>query len=220
LNEVSDDIGYITQDPHFIDYLTVLDNLKLCSMDDRLIDTLLAEFGLSEKKYSYPSTLSGGEKQRVAIIQALLGEKDILFFDEPTASLDKENKILIFKILEELKKSKLIICSSHDDEAIVYADEIIDFNDLSNIQTNSKINVNPAVIKTNKIQKKRKLQTYINKMYSYPGREKKSRIILIVVFIFTFFALCICDTPKNKTESNIKYTYHLNQIQVACHNVN
>jgi ABC-type multidrug transport system ATPase subunit len=79
LDKVSCHIAYITQDPHFIDYLTVLDNLKLCSTDDEHIKALLYEFGLADKKDNYPNTLSGGEKQRVAIIQALLSEKNILY---------------------------------------------------------------------------------------------------------------------------------------------
>jgi len=152
--------------------------------------------------------------------QLLPAKVDILFFDEPTAALDRENKVIIFKTLEKLKKNKLIICSSHDDEAMIYADEIIDFNKLENLHTSFKKSSKSVDFEKNKTKKKRKLQPFMNKLYSFPGREKKSRIILIIVFVLAFFSLCICDTPENKTESNIEYTYHLNQIQVTCHGIN
>ncbi|MDD4592750.1 MAG: ATP-binding cassette domain-containing protein [Parabacteroides sp.] len=223
MDKASDHIGYITQDPHFIDYLTVIDNLKLCSTDDKEIETMLSRLGLSDKKNSYPQKLSGGEKQRVAIIQALLSGKSILLLDEPTASLDKENKILIFKTLENLKSSKLILCCSHDDEALAYADQIVDFNNLGNIQiplsTVQTANSNPIDAKPNSDASKRKLQPFMNKLYTYPKREKKSRRLLIIVFIFAFFALCLCDTPQSKTESNIEYVYKLNQYYIISKNI-
>ncbi|GFZ29527.1 hypothetical protein CSC2_00530 [Clostridium zeae] len=217
-NKISNDIGYITQDTHFIDYLTVFDNLRLCSTDDEYIMEFLKKFGLVDIKDNYPITLSGGEKQRIAIIQALLGEKDILLLDEPTASLDRENKLLIFNILNELKNSKLIICSSHDYEAKVYADEIIDFNNLQSVKPNE--NISATCFETKGIKNKRKLYPFFRKQYKYHGREKKSKIQLTIVFFLAVIALCICDTPQSKTDSNIQYTYHLNQLQLSTVGVN
>lgn len=211
-------MGYITQDTHFIDYLTVLDNLKLSSMNDEAIMHLLNKFGLEDIKDNYPNTLSGGEKQRIAIIQALLGEKNILLLDEPTASLDRENKIIIFKMLGELKSNKLIICSSHDEEIRAYVDEIIDFNNLTNIKTNGKVEF--KTVKNEKSHTKRNLLPFFKKQYTYPGRERKSKIQLIAVFFLAVIALCIADTPKNKADSNIEYTYNLNQIQISCKDIN
>lgn len=218
-DKVRGSIGYIPQDTHFIDYLTVLDNLKLCSTDDEYILQVLDRFGLSEKKDSYPGTLSGGEKQRIAIIQALLGGRNILFLDEPTASLDRENKTLIFRTLEELKENKLIICSSHDDEAKLYADKIIDLSNQEISKPVEKIDMKPFDRRIKNEQNKRNLLPFFKKQYKYPGREKKSGIRLTLVFFLAVITLCICDTPQNKTDSNIEYTYHLNQIQISAENI-
>lgn len=203
--------GYITQDVHFIDYLTVLDNLRLCSTDDDIIFEHLLDFGLLELKDCFPSTLSGGERQRLAILQALLAEKEIILLDEPTSALDGDNKRLVFETLEKLKDKKLIICSSHDKEAKAFADTIIDFNELN--KTASEIEHSETIYEKQEI-KKRKLSPFFNKWYSYEGREKKSRIQFLLVIILAVLAVCICDTPTNKFNSNIEYTYKLNQFRV------
>jgi len=204
-------IGYITQDVHFIDYLTVLDNLRLCSTNDDIIIEHLFDFGLLELKDCFPSTLSGGERQRLAILQALLSEKEIIMLDEPTSALDGDNKRLVFETLEKLKDKKLIICSSHDKEAKAYADMVIDFNELN--KTASEIEHSETIYEKQEI-KKRKLSPFFNKWYSYEGREKKSRIQFLLVIILAVIAVCICDTPTNKFNSNIEYTYKLNQFRV------
>jgi ABC-type multidrug transport system ATPase subunit len=204
-------IGYITQDVHFIDYLTVLDNLKLCSINDDIIIEHLRDFGLLELKDSFPSTLSGGERQRLAILQALLAEKEIIILDEPTSALDGDNKRLVFETLEKLKDKKLIICSSHDKEAKAYADRIIDFNNLSNTDSDTELT---EIIFGKKEMRKRKLSPFFNKWYSFKGREKKSKVHFLLVIILAVIALCLCDTPTHKFNSNIEYTYKLNQFRV------
>jgi len=205
-------IGYITQDVHFIDYLTVLDNLRLCSTNDDIIEQRLLDFGLLELKDCFPSTLSGGERQRLAILQALLAEKEIIFLDEPTSALDRENKRLVFETLEKLKDKKLIICSSHDKEAKAFADRIINFNELN--ETISETEHSETIYEKQEMRK-RKLSPFFNKWYSYKGREKKSRIQFLLVIILAVLAVCICDTPTNKFNSNIEYTYKLNQFRVT-----
>ena len=72
-------IDYITQDTFFVDFLTVMDNLKMVSEDTEKAHYLLNKFGLEKTAEQYPSTLSGGEKQRLAIIRSVLQEKEIFF---------------------------------------------------------------------------------------------------------------------------------------------
>lgn len=85
---------------------------------------LLSELGISkyEKKRIYE--LSGGERQRVAIARALVSDPEIIFADEPTASLDHDNAIEIIKLLKEYKSSSTLMMATHD-TSILSGDEII-----------------------------------------------------------------------------------------------
>lgn len=215
---LKENVAYITQDPHFIYYLSVEDNLRLCSTDDNRITELLKSFHLESKKDSFPDLLSGGEKQRLAVMQALLMDKKILLMDEPTSSLDKENKKSVFKMLQSLKENKLIICSSHDPVAKEYADEIIDFHHLENLNDKQKPSDN--IILHKKEYKKRKLYPFFNKWYSYEHQKKKSKITLLIIVILSVLAMCICDTPGNKYRTNIENTYKINQFRIESSEIN
>ena len=209
--------AYITQDVYFIDYLNVMDNLRLCSTDDAKIENLLAEFDMLDLKEQFPDELSGGQRQRIALMQALLSDKHIFLLDEPTASLDYENKICVLQMLSKLKGDHLIICSSHDREFFDFADQVIDFHDLNsvNIKEPSK-NPQSNDISNKSLQPKRKLWPFFKQWYLYSGREKKSSIQMVIVFALTILALCLGDTPENKIDVNAKYLYHLNQLCVSC----
>lgn len=120
-------IGLVFQSSSLFQHLNVMDNLliavkyhKLYSEEEarRKAEAYLKEFGLLEKRKAFPSELSGGQKQRVAIIRALLLKPLLLCFDEPTSSLDAENKNLLIDIIKKIKKDQAIIVVSHDDDFI------------------------------------------------------------------------------------------------------
>lgn len=220
-NSVKDKIAYIPQNVRFVDYLSVMDNLRLCSGDDESIENLLKRFGLNDKRDSFPSTLSGGERQRAAVIQALLARKQILLLDEPTAALDPENKRLLFRMLADLKNEKLIICSSHDPVAKEYADDVIDFECLPR---GASKNISEVAAKkydgAKKTNPPRRLWQFFRKWYHSPVRERKSRVQLAVVLALTFLALCLGDTPQHKIDTNAEYVYRQNQLQIISKSVN
>ena len=93
------DIGFIFQASYLIPYLTVEEQLitvgKEAGMSKReaklRANELLDEIGLTHRVKSYPYMLSGGEKQRVAIMRAFMNHPKIILADEPTASLDAES---------------------------------------------------------------------------------------------------------------------------------
>ena len=104
-----------------------MDNLLIALRYHKLFDEktrlkkamdYLEEFGLADKIHSYPLELSGGQKQRIAIIRALLLEPMVLCFDEPTSSLDQDNKALLIEIIQKIKKDQAIIIVSHDDDLV------------------------------------------------------------------------------------------------------
>ena len=69
------------------------------------------------------SNLSGGEKQRIALVRIMLRDPDVIFLDEPTSALDTEGKKRLMAYLDSVRKSKLIIISTHDDEIAKWCDE-------------------------------------------------------------------------------------------------
>ena len=92
--------------------LAFKNNLYEAKQDSKkIINTL----GLTNRINHYPSELSGGESQRIAISRALINSPEIILADEPTGSLDSDNAKLIFKILFNLKnKNRIIIFATHN----------------------------------------------------------------------------------------------------------
>lgn len=120
-------IGLVFQSSSLFQHLNVMDNLLIAVKYHKLYEekeavkkaeAYLREFGLSDKKAAYPSELSGGQKQRIAIIRALLLNPLVLCFDEPTSSLDAENKTLLIDIIRKIKKEQAVIVVSHDEDFI------------------------------------------------------------------------------------------------------
>lgn len=132
---LSEKISFIFQNFGLIDNETVYDNLNLIKqlkyknkkakielMVDALTKVGLDEGILNKKVFE----CSGGEQQRIAIVKILLKECDVIFADEPTASLDNENKVNILKHLKELHKlGKTIVIVSHDHDVCHYCDRVI-----------------------------------------------------------------------------------------------
>ena len=87
---------------------------------------ILAQVDLQGYESRRISELSGGQKQRVAIARALTKSPEIILADEPTGALDENNSRIIFDILKQLSKDKLVVVITHDkDAALEYADRII-----------------------------------------------------------------------------------------------
>ena len=119
----SKNIGIIYQDKNLLADFTALENVLFPSLlvtkDKKksidLAKKLIKQFGLNFRINHFPSELSGGENQRIAIARAIINEPNIILADEPTGSLDFENAKQIFKILFNLKnKNRIIIFATHN----------------------------------------------------------------------------------------------------------
>jgi len=116
-------IGIIYQDKNLLSDFTALENVylpKLLLTNDKSKSILEAKkmiknVGLSSRLNHYPSELSGGENQRIAISRALINQPEIILADEPTGNLDFNNAKQIFKIIFNLKhNNRIIIFATHN----------------------------------------------------------------------------------------------------------
>lgn len=129
-------IAYMFQEDALFPWLTVYENCilglkvknELTEENINYVKYLLNKYELANFEKSYPKELSGGMRQRVALIRTLAIKPDILLLDEPFSALDYQTKIIvsddIFKIIKEEKKTAIMV--THDiGEAISIADKII-----------------------------------------------------------------------------------------------
>ena len=119
----ADKIGIIYQQNNLLPDFTALENVYLARLtveknsDKAFIDAkkIIKSFGLSHRHNHFPSELSGGELQRIAISRALINKPEIILADEPTGSLDHSTAKNVFKTLYNLKnKNRLIIYATHN----------------------------------------------------------------------------------------------------------
>lgn len=115
--------GFIFQSYNLLEDLSVFDNIALPKKILRKtsfenISPLLEKVGLLHKKNIPSKVLSGGEKQRVAIVRAFCNHPEVIFADEPSGNLDRENSKIIHKMLLDFSKKqhKLLIIATHDEE--------------------------------------------------------------------------------------------------------
>tara|TARA_B100000989_G_scaffold82536_1_gene59016 strand:- start:103 stop:780 length:678 start_codon:yes stop_codon:yes gene_type:complete len=116
-------IGIVYQQNNLLPDFTSIENIYLANLsinnNKNLAITkarqLLKKIGLSSRADHYPSQLSGGECQRIAIARAVINDPEIILADEPTGSLDVKNAKIIFNLLEDQKRSnRLIIFATHN----------------------------------------------------------------------------------------------------------
>jgi putative ABC transport system ATP-binding protein len=132
-------LGFIFQNFNLLPTLTAVDNIRL-ALTMRGVGLrpataraheLLEQLGLTAQAHLFPSLLSTGECQRVAIARALAARPEVLFADEPTASLDARNGQTVIQMLTQLARARgmTLIVVTHDSRVFPYADRILDLED-------------------------------------------------------------------------------------------
>ncbi len=131
-----DNLGYMLQKDHLLPWRTIEKNillpLEIKKINDeehkRYAFSLLEKYGLKDFQKSYPAQLSGGMRQRVALIRTLASNPKLLLLDEPFSALDFQTRITlcddVYKIIKDEKKTTILV--THDiSEAISLSDRII-----------------------------------------------------------------------------------------------
>lgn len=126
-------LGLIFQTSRLVSVMTVAEHIKLAAAIRHQPEAepeglaLLAMLGLAERVGQLPSQLSGGEKQRLALAQALCARPAILLADEPTAALDRANAARVAGTLRDFARERgaIVICVSHDVVVMDAADELM-----------------------------------------------------------------------------------------------
>lgn len=129
-------IGYMLQQDSLFEWRNILNNCllgleinkKLNEKNKQHVINLLNTYGLKDFIYSYPDNLSGGMRQRVALIRTLANNPDLLLFDEPFSALDYQSRLAIsddiYNILKKERKTMIMV--THDiAEAISMCDKVI-----------------------------------------------------------------------------------------------
>jgi ABC-2 type transport system ATP-binding protein len=145
-NDLHDNIGYMTQSPSVYFDLTVLENLnyfaKVSGASTSQISDLLDAVDLNHRKDSVIKNLSGGEKTRVSLITALLGDPEVLLLDEPTVGLDPVLREKLWSLFRQYaKNNRTVIVTSHMMDEAENCDDILFIRDGHLIAKGSKSDV-------------------------------------------------------------------------------
>lgn len=171
-------MGYMFQTDHLFSWRTMKDNVLLgleithtkTKENVKYAIDLLEKYQLGEFLHHYPQELSGGMRQRVALIRTLVLKPEVLLLDEPFSALDYQTKLLVlddvYRIIHEEKKSAIIV--THDiSEAISFADRVIVLSSRpSSIQASIPIDLHLQEEKTPlKARKSKEFPVYFDKIY-------------------------------------------------------
>ncbi|MFA6281333.1 MAG: ABC transporter ATP-binding protein [Candidatus Omnitrophota bacterium] len=126
-------VGFVFQFYHLIEELNVLENVAISAFSEsgksafKKGEKLLEYLEIAGRKNFFPSQLSGGEKQKVALARALINEPEIILCDEPTGNLDKYSQDKVIELLEKLnkEKGKTIVIVTHNLELAKRAKKVI-----------------------------------------------------------------------------------------------
>ncbi len=210
-------VTFVPQDSLVFDDLSVIDNILVSSenKDRKQAEEVLTEFGLQNCIESPTSSLSGGEKQRLAVARSFYHRKDIVLFDEATAFLDKENREILFKAINKISKDQLILFVTHEENA----DGVLSVSGVLTFENGTvrfeKKNAEEEKIKpalpSKKISKDHTLFNNIHRFSSF------SIVTSIFVFLFSLAAMAFGNLYYSLSEKRIQditYQNYLNTVNV------
>jgi len=194
-NYLKNDIGIVFQNFNLIGNLTVYDNLKLaCYIKDSeiksVIDKYLKKYDLQEVKNTVVNRISGGEKQRLAIIRALINKPKVIFADEPTGNLDDANSKIVIEELKEISKERLVILVTHNNKIVEeYTDAYL------NLTNGTQFFLKPfeeeAALEINEEKKEKHKKTFVPFMLIKNYFKNFSHNMISCIAIFFVLLVCV-----------------------------
>ena len=126
--------GFVFQQPYLLTWQTALENVLmgapiLNAAARRQAQEYFEQLGIGPLQNKLPSQISGGEKQRVCVARAMMNAPDVIFADEPTASLDHANGHLVVDLLSAYRGRGTVVVVTHDPEMLTGADQILMMRD-------------------------------------------------------------------------------------------
>lgn len=150
-------IGYVFQENSLIDHLSIYENLKFYAdlsdsyLDEEKAKSVLSNIYLAKDLHQTIKTLSGGEKQRLAIACALVKNPELLILDEPTSALDEKNAQMIMSILRYIaSKGVTVLLTSHDDFIVSQCDIVYTFKNYKIVA--DEVSLDGKVFKEKKVK--------------------------------------------------------------------
>jgi lipoprotein-releasing system ATP-binding protein len=132
-------MGFVFQFHHLLPEFTAVENVMIPALmlgmkKEEAVEKakkILITIGLGSRLTHRPNEMSGGEQQRVAIARALINEPDVVFADEPTGNLDKQNAEIIHKIILDFNKSfnQTFIIVTHNEHLTSYGNRVVSIED-------------------------------------------------------------------------------------------
>ncbi len=162
-------MAYMLQSDALFPWLTIYENailgLKITNLLTKenlsYVDYLLKYYELDEFKNNYPKSLSGGMKQRLALIRTLAMKPDLLLLDEPFCALDQQSRLIIsndvYKIIKKERKTAILV-THNIEEAITFANKVYV---LTNRPTTISKKINIDIANQDSIYTRRKDQNFI-----------------------------------------------------------
>ena len=208
-------VSFIFQHYHLLDDQTVLYNVMAPCLISGIPEKkakeeaikLLNEFSINKELFNKRcADLSGGEKERIAILRAFINKPKVILADEPTGALDKANSILVMEQLKKRSKHSLVVLVTHNNQlANEYSDRIIYMQDGHIVKDERKATIYNQLDKVI-LNKKRKNTNWINKIVTmnFLKRFKRNLFTVSALTIGIVSSMLIFGFSNGKDNSIVK----------------
>ena len=208
-------VSFIFQHYHLLDKQTALYNVMLPALINgksyqiakEEATILLNEFGLNEGLYKKKcADLSGGERERIAILRSFINKPLVILADEPTGALDKTNSALVMESLKKISQSSLVVLVTHNNKlAKEYSDRILHMHD-GKVAKDERINTifNPK--DKVKVEKSRTNYSWLNQIVNsnFLKRFKRNAFSILALVVGLVSCMLIIGFSNGKEQSILK----------------
>lgn len=206
-------IGFVFQDFNLLGDLTVDENINIAmDLSEHNINDVSSyynEFEIDQCKNKQCKYMSGGERQRTALVRAICKDSQIILADEPTGNLDNINTKIVFEALKKISRERLVIVVTHDMEAAAYyGDRLITLSDgrVLSDENHSDKNTSAAIEKVRAKAEHTKRKINLKPIIKGHLKKNKRRNIMIVsicaiLMLFTAATISLLSSMENVSTS-------------------